>query len=37
MRTLSSTYYDKLIGQAGASFANLVQTTERIEVSRPKK
>lgn len=31
MSTLSSTYYDRLIGHAGASFANLVQTGERIE------
>lgn len=31
MNTLSSIYYDRLIGHAGASFANLVQTGERIE------
>lgn len=31
MHTLSSTYYDRLIGQARASFANLVQTGEWIE------
>lgn len=28
MSTLSSTYYDRLISHAGASFANLVQTRE---------
>lgn len=31
MITLYSTYYDKLIGHAGASFNNLVQTGERIK------
>lgn len=31
MGTLSWTYYDRLIGHASASFANLVQTGERIE------
>lgn len=29
--TLSSTYYGRLIGHVGASFANLAQTEERIE------
>lgn len=31
MGTLPSAYYDRLIGQDGAPFANLVQTGERIE------
>lgn len=31
MTMLSLTYYDKLIGYAGTSFANLVQAGERIE------
>lgn len=31
MGTLSSTYYDRLIGHVGALFVNLVQTGERIE------
>lgn len=31
MSTLSSTYYDRLIGHIDASFANLVQTGEQIE------
>lgn len=31
MSTLSLTYYDRLIGHAGASFSNLFQTGERIE------
>lgn len=31
MSTLSSTYYNRLIGHAGASFANLVHIWERIE------
>lgn len=31
MSTLSSTYYDRLIGHADASFANLVQIRECIE------
>lgn len=28
---LSSTYYDKLTGHTGASFANLVQSGEHVE------
>lgn len=31
MSTLSSTYYDRLIGHTNALFANLVQTAEHIE------
>lgn len=31
MSTLFSTYYDRLIGQASASFTNLVQIGEYIE------
>lgn len=31
MRTLSTTYYDSLIGYVGAQFANLVQIGEHIE------
>lgn len=31
MDTLSSTYYDRLLGHAGASFANLVQIEGQIE------
>lgn len=31
MKTLSSTYYDRLIGYASATFANLVKTEKRIK------
>lgn len=31
MWTLSPTYYDRLIGQASASFSSQVQTEERIK------
>lgn len=31
INVLSSTYYDRLIGQASASFANMVQTGGVIE------
>lgn len=31
MSSLSSIYYDQLVGHAGASFANVVQTNELIE------
>lgn len=31
MSTLSSTYYDRLIGHARASFPNLIQIEEHIE------
>lgn len=38
MSTLSSTYYDTLIGHASKSFANLVQNGERIEDDlKPRK
>lgn len=35
--TLSSTYYDRLIGHTSASFSNLVQTGERIKTLKLAK
>lgn len=32
LATLLGTYYDHLIGQAGASFANLIQTGKRMKM-----